>query len=134
MENYLSNGHAQKVDSDIDKTHSRITWYLPHHPVINPHKSKIRIVFDYATKFGNTSLNDKLVSGPDLMNSLVDLMNSFDSISERTYCVCCGCGADVPSSEGKSQDRDALRFLWWSNGVLDQPPVPHRTAVHIFGA
>jgi len=111
------------VDSDIDETQSRIIWYLPHHLVINPHKSKIRIVFDCAAKVGNISLNDKFVSGPDLMNSLVDVLIRFRK--EPIVLV-----ADVEQMFHQvmvnPKDRDALRFLWWPNGVLDQPPVPHR--------
>ena len=44
--------------------------YLPHHPVINPHKSKIRVLFDCTAKHHQVSLNDRLVGGPDLMNNL----------------------------------------------------------------
>ena len=73
---YISNGHAKQITFD-EKEHPRLTWYLPHHPVINPHKSKIRVVFDCAAKFRNTSLNDKLVRVPDLMNSLIGILIRF---------------------------------------------------------
>ena len=71
VETYLSKEHAQRVNPEANDDQSSITWYLPHHPVINPHKSKIRVVFDCAAKVSNPSLNDKLLRGPDLMNSLV---------------------------------------------------------------
>ena len=38
--------------------------FVPHHPVINPHKpGKVRIVFDCAAKYQGLSLNDCLYSG-----------------------------------------------------------------------
>jgi hypothetical protein len=48
------------------------TWFLPHHGVINPQKpEKLRVVFDAATKFQGTSLNNQLVQGPDFTNNLI---------------------------------------------------------------
>lgn len=35
----------------------------------------------------------------------------------------------VPNS-----DADYLRFLWWPEGDISQPPVEHRKTVHLFGA
>ena len=32
------------------------------------------------------------------------------------------------------EHREALRFLWWPDGDLENDPVPHQMTVHIFGA
>lgn len=32
------------------------------------------------------------------------------------------------------EDRDALRFLWWPNGNLNQDPKWYQMKVHLFGA
>lgn len=53
-------------------------WYLPHHPVLHPQKpGKVRRVSDAAAKYQGTSLNEHLSSGPDLLNSLVDILMRF---------------------------------------------------------
>ena len=53
-------------------------WYLPHHPVFHPQKpGKVRVVFDCSAKYGNTSLNDQLLQGPDRTNSLVGVLTRF---------------------------------------------------------
>ena len=52
----------------INDRNSSKAWYLPELPVSNPKKDKIRLVFDLSAKYQNTSLNDKLLTGTDLMN------------------------------------------------------------------
>ena len=51
---------------------------MPHHYVLEPNKpSKIRVVFDAAAKHNNILLNEKLLKGPDLLNSLIGLLMRF---------------------------------------------------------
>ena len=108
------------------------TWYIPHHAVMNPRKpEKVRIVFDCAAEYKGTSLNQVLMQGPDLVNSLAAVLMRF-----RKYPV-----AMVADIEGmflqvkvKPSDRDSLRLLWWPNGDLNEDPMVYRMAVHLFGA
>ena len=52
-------------------TENDMQWYLPHLPVKHSHKpGKVRRVFNAASKFRGVSLNDKLLSGPDLLQNL----------------------------------------------------------------
>ena len=73
MDNLLSKNYAEKVTSaDLSP---KDTWYLPHHPVFHPQKpDKVRVVFDCSAKHRGTSLNDQLLQGPDLTNSLVGVL------------------------------------------------------------
>ena len=130
MEDLLSKGYAQRVqDNKLGSLNTH--WYLPHHPVFHPKKpDKTRVVFDCSAKYRGTSLNDQLLQGPDLTNSLVGVLTRFRE--ERVAFM-----SDVESMFYqvlvRPSDCDALRFLWWPNGNLDQPPEEFRMRVHLFG-
>ena len=48
------NGHAERFTED---TGIENKWCIPHHGIYNPHKQKIRVVFDCSAKAGGISLN-----------------------------------------------------------------------------
>ena len=78
--------------------------------MFNPHKpDKLRIVFDCAAKHMGVSLNDVLLQGPDLLNSLVGVLTRFRSESVAF-------AADIESMfhqvKVNPEDRDFLKFLW----------------------
>lgn len=75
---YMDKGYARKLPPEEAARKSRITWYLPHHPVFKVNKpNKCRVVFDAATRFNGVSLNDQLYQGPDLANSLIGVLIRF---------------------------------------------------------
>ena len=78
IEDYVSKGYARKLTkAEIESSESK-EWFLPHHPVLNPNKpGKVRIVMDAAAKHQGISLNDNLLIGPDLLNSLVGVLLRF---------------------------------------------------------
>ena len=73
VESYVAKDYARKLSpTEIAAKEPKNTWYLPHHAVTNSNKpGKIRVVFDAAAPYKGTSLNDHLVTGRDLLNSLV---------------------------------------------------------------
>ena len=91
----------------------------------------MRVVFDCAVRFRETSLNDQLLQGPDLTNNLTGVFLQFRQepvalmadVEKMFYQV-----KVVPS------DCDALRFLWWEEGDLKKEVVDHQMLVHLFGA
>ena len=64
VEEYISLGHVQKIpDGQVGSP----VWYLPRHPVVHPQKpDKVRVVFDCAARFRNTSLKQSNASGTRL--------------------------------------------------------------------
>ncbi|KAK2551629.1 hypothetical protein P5673_027396 [Acropora cervicornis] len=128
---YIANGHARKVLTPKDPPPGKL-WYLLHHPVFHPQKpNKVRVVFDCAARFRETSLNDQLLQGPDLTNNLTGVLLRFRQ--EPVALV-----ADVEQMfhqvRVRPEDCDALRFLWWEDSDFTKGVVDHQMLVHLFGA
>ena len=75
-------------------------------------------------------MNDQLFQGPDLANSLTDVLIRF---REEEISFTADLEAMFHQVKVLPRDADALRFLWWS-GSLDNPPDEYQMLVHIFGA
>ena len=117
MEKILDKGHASPVPlEDIKaKSQSRKVWYLPHFGVYHPKKpTQIRVVFDSSAEYSDVSLNKELLSGPDLMNSLLGVLIRFTpscAISSRcstpfmwipiTEISCASCGLRTTNLESQ---------------------------------
>ena len=129
MENLIQKGYAKQCNSEPEAEGK--VWYLPHHGVYHPTKGKLRVVFDCGAKHRGVSLNEKLLQGPDLTNSLIGVLLRFRKhriammadIEAMFYQV------KVPPSQ-----RSFLRFLWWRDGNFDNEPDIFEMTVHIFGA
>ena len=124
----LENEYVRKLDEEeFRETRDETQWYVPHHPVINPHKpDKVRWVFNAAAKFRGISLNDILLTGPDLLQNLVGIIFRF-----REHSI-----ADIEAMflqvKVPSQDCKVLRFLWRNHP--DDPISVYEYTRHIFGA
>ena len=107
-------------------------WYLPHHGVYNSKKpDKIRVVFDCSSQYQNHALNDFLLSGPDLTNSIIGVLTRF---RKHTTAISCDIERMFHQFSVEHKDRNYLRFLWWQDGDLSQDPTDYRMKVHLFGA
>lgn len=132
MDEYIKKGYAVKLSREEAAKVSGKTWYLPHHPVKNPNKpEKIRVVFDAAAKYRETSLNDNLLQGPCLINDLTGVLLRF---REDLFAFTADVEAMFYQVQVIEEDTDALRFLWWTSDDLDSPPEEFKMCVHIFGA
>ena len=75
IESDLRNGYPKKLSQEEASAPVKHQWFLTHHPVTNPNKpGKIRRVFNAASKFKGASLNDHLMTGPNLLNSLTGIL------------------------------------------------------------
>lgn len=77
--------HTRKVTTEEQV--QREKWYLPHHPVFHPQKpGKVRVVFNCSAKYRGSFLNDQLLQGPDVTNTLVGVLTQFreDSVAFMT--------------------------------------------------
>ena len=71
------------------------------------------MVFDCSAKFAGTSLNDQLLQGPDLTNSLAGVLTRF---RQESVAFMADIEAMVYQVFVSEEQRDFLRFLWWPNG------------------
>ena len=106
-------------------------WYLPHHAVFHPQKpGKVCVVFDCSANYWGTLLNDKLLQGPDLTNSLVGVIRQFrpDPVAFMSDIEALFYQVHV-----RPTNCDALRFLWWLDGNLALQPEEYQMTVRLFG-
>jgi len=80
MFEYLSLGHMERIPhNEINLTNS-LTCYIPHHFVMKESSTttKLRVVFDASAKTSSgVSLNDCLMVGPRIQDSLIDILTNF---------------------------------------------------------
>ncbi|KAI3361663.1 hypothetical protein L3Q82_002029 [Scortum barcoo] len=128
MQKMIDNDQAEPAPPlDKNKEH----WYLPSFGVYHPQKpDQIRVVFDSSAECDGTSLNDVLLSGPDLNNSLLGVLLHFQKelialtadVQQMFYCFVV-----------REDHRDFLRYLWYENNDINKNVVEYRMKVHVFG-
>ena len=132
MNGIISKGYAREVPKANMKIDEGKTWYLPHHGIYHPNKpGKIRVVFDCSCNYKGTSLNEELLQGPNLTNSLVGILARFRS---KPVAVMADIEAMFYQVYVPENQRSFLRFLWWPNGNTDECLAEYEMCVHIFGA
>ena len=131
IEDLFVKDHASRIPEEELSRDDGQVWYLPHHGVIHPHKDKLRVVLDASASFAGTSLNARLLSGPDLSSSLFGVLVRFrqEQVAFVADLECMFYQVKVPLHQ-----RDLLRFLWWPQGDMQQDIVECRMHAHIFGA
>ncbi|KAL6459899.1 hypothetical protein MHYP_G00316580 [Metynnis hypsauchen] len=95
MGEIFSNGHAE-VAPPLEREEE--CWYLPTFGVYHPKKPKqIRVVFDSSAQYSGVSLNNVLLTGPDLNNTLLGVLLRFRTesvavmadIKQMFHCFMC---------------------------------------------
>lgn len=127
MKKILDSHHAELAPPVQE---SKEYWYLPFFGVYHPQKhNQIRVVFDSSAKFNGVSLNDVLLTGPDMNNSLLGVLLRFrkEPVAITTdiqqMCHCFLVHEDC---------RDVLRFIWYKDNDPEKVVVDYRMRVHVF--
>ena len=130
IDDIIQHGEAEEVAAS--QVNTAYSWYIPHHGVYHPKKpGKIRVVFDCSARYNGVSLNDYLLSGPDLNNSLIGVLCRF---RQENVAFMGDIERMFHQFKVNIEHRDYLRFLWWKDGDLKSEPTVYRMKVHLFGA
>lgn len=131
IDGLISNTYAEGVPLRKLQAEPGRVWYIPHHPVYHPRKGNLRVVFDCGVTYQGACLNKELLQGPNLTSSLLGVLLRF---REEPVAFMGDIKSMFHQVKVAEEDRDFLRFLWWSNGDLTQDLVEYRMTVHLFGA
>lgn len=88
------------------------------------------MVFDSSAKFQGVSLNDMLLTGPNMNNSLIGVLVRF---REEAVAVTADIQHMFRCFQVREDHRNFLRFLWYRNNNPREPIVEYRMKVHVFG-
>ncbi|XP_066988224.1 uncharacterized protein [Macrobrachium rosenbergii] len=118
IDKILQNDYAERIPDSLLTAKSGYVVPAQDHGVYNQRKpDKIRVVFDCSAKFHGISLNDQLLQGPDLTNSLIGVLTRF-----REHQVAFTCDVESMFYQVKvpKHQYNHLRFLWWPNGDMSK--------------
>lgn len=76
MRDLSEKGYVVRVPENHLNYQDGKLWYIlaPHHGIYRPQKKKLQLVFDCGASFQDTSLNNELLQGPQLANTLVRVL------------------------------------------------------------
>ena len=84
--------------------------YIPHHGVYHPAKpEKIKVVYDCNEKYGQTSINQELMSGPGLSNQIGGILLRF---REGRITLMADTDPMFYQVRIPEEHRSFLRYLW----------------------
>ncbi|XP_037029336.1 uncharacterized protein LOC119069388 [Bradysia coprophila] len=119
---FVDKGYIRKLTPEELETKSDSpTWYLPTFPAFNPKKpEKVRIVWDGAAKVMKISLNSVLLTGPDQLIPLPDILRRF---RERLIAMIGDIKEMYHQIKVIKADQNAQRFLWRDGDSSRKPDV-----------
>lgn len=129
IEDMLNQEYAEEVT--CMEAPSGKTWFVPHHGVYHPAKpGKIRVVFDCAAQYQGTCLNDHLLQGPDLTNSLIGVLMRFrqENVAFMSDIKSMFHQVHIPNYQ-----TSFFQFLWWKDGDYEAELKTYCMKVYIFG-
>lgn len=131
MKMLISRNYAEQVPLQHVHCKKWKVWYIPHHGVRHPRKKALRVVFDCGATFQGVSLNSELLQGLNLTSSLLGVLVRF---RKEPVAFMGDIKAMFHQVRVPEEDRDFLRFLWWSDRDVNEEPLEYRMTVHLFEA
>lgn len=129
VDHLVASGYATKLTSEDNKNFR--SWYLPHFGVINLKKNdKIRLVFDCSAKTQGTSLNDNLLVGKDLTNTLFGLLIRF---RQRKIAIKGDIREMFLQIKIRKEDQYVQKFIWRGMNRKREPDTYIMTSM-LFGS
>ena len=120
----FENGHAE-IAPPLQA--EEVCWYFPIFGVYHPQKpGSIRVVFDSSAQHHGVSLNDVLLTGPNMNNSLLGVLLRF---RKEPVAVTADVQQMFHCFVVREDHRNYLRFLWYRNNDLDDVAVEYRMRV-----
>jgi len=108
VENLLKKDYAEVVPyNELNVKHNKV-FYIPTF-FIQPKGKRTRFIWDAATKVNGKSLNDYLLSGPNLYNNYQKILFN---MQEGRYLIKGDLSEMFHQIVIRAEDRDALRFLF----------------------
>lgn len=86
-------------------------YYFPHFAAQHANKNNIRLVFDSTSRSNGVSVNDILLIGPVLLQSLVSILWK---LRQRPFAFCKD-AKEMFQVRIREEYRDSQRFLWRNN-------------------
>ncbi|XP_036346934.1 uncharacterized protein LOC118756274 [Rhagoletis pomonella] len=129
ISSYEEKGYIRKLKKG-ESIVSEKTWFLPIFTGANKNKNKTRIVWDAAAAVENVSLNSYLMSGPDLLTSLIGTLMRF---RERRVAIAGDIREMFHQIRIRDEDQASQLFLW-RNGNRSRQPDVYAMMVMTFGA
>ncbi|XP_075534522.1 uncharacterized protein LOC142568489 [Dermacentor variabilis] len=128
MNELFIKGHAEEAPPlHVDEE----CWYLPIFGVHHPQKpDQIRVVFDSSAQYEGVSLNNVLLTGPDLTNNLVGILIRF---RQEPVAVTADVQQMFYSFMVREDHQNYLRFLWFKDNDISREIIECRMKVHVFG-
>lgn len=121
IKDFITKGYIRKLNKNEIKSKEAECFYLPIFVALNPKKpSKVRIVWDAAAKVKGISLNSLLLTGPDLLSPLIDILRRF---RERKIAISGDIVEMFHQIQIKEDDQHYQRFLWRDGDSSKEPEV-----------
>ncbi|XP_071941179.1 uncharacterized protein [Antedon mediterranea] len=122
---------VEEVPKDTKPVIGRIN-YVPHTGIYHPKKpGQIRVVFDCSAMYQGTSLNERLLPGPNQINSLLGILLRF---RQENVAIMADIKGMFHQFFFANADRELLRFLWFKDNNPNNEVIEYRMMVHLFGA